>query len=134
MLQSLRAILAWVAPYLAIGLAGFLGAISRYTVGRVCDRFFGKEFPVGTLVINVTACLLLGWFLAVSRERIVVSETVRLAIAVGFIGTYSTFSTFAYESNRLLENGSGIAATVNMFGSLFAGLLAVRVGAALAGG
>jgi CrcB protein len=124
----------FVIPYLAIGLAGSLGAISRFVVASLCGRIFGTGFPVGTLVINISASILLGWFLAMTRNRIIVSDTVRLAIAVGFIGTYSTFSTFAFESSSLLDDGSGIKALLNMLGSLMGGIVAVRLGAALAGG
>jgi CrcB protein len=129
-----QSIFGFLTPYVAIGIAASLGAISRYAVSRVCDRFFGNGFPVGTLVINISASFLLGWFLTAIKDRMVVSDTVRLAVAVGFIGTYSTFSTFAFESNALLEDGSVIKATVNMFGSLLVGIVAVRLGAALAGG
>src|SRR5579871_1638578 len=101
-----------LVQYLAIGAAGSLGAMLRYAVSSLCGRLFRTEFPVGTLVINLTGSLLLGWFLAVIRERMPVSDTIRLAVAVGFIGTYTTFSTFAYESSSLLETGSGIKAVV----------------------
>src|SRR5689334_6754274 len=94
--------------YLAVGSAGFLGAIARYFVGSVCGRWFGgmTSFPVGTLVINVTGSCFLGWFSAMVASRLSVSETMRLAIATGFVGAYTTFSTFALESNKLLDDGA----------------------------
>ena len=122
----------FLTPYAAIGLAGSVGAVLRYVLANVSGRIFGTGFPVGTFIINMSASLLLGWFLTVVRDRTVVSETVRLAVAVGFIGTYSTFSTFAYESNSLLEDGAGIKAMANMLGSVIGGLIAVRIGIALA--
>jgi CrcB protein len=118
--------------YLAIGAAGSLGAMSRYLVGSLCGRLFGSEFPIGTLVINVSGSLFLGWFLTVIREQVNVSDTFRLAVAVGFVGAYTTFSTFAYETNALWEDGAGLKAASNLFGSIFVGLVAVRFGIWLA--
>ena len=120
-------------PYVAIGVAASVGAILRYVVGVMCGRFFGTGFPIGTFVINISACIFIGWFLTFANNRMLVSDTVRLAVGVGFIGTYSTFSTFAYESSSLLEEGSGIKAITYMLGSLVGGLIAVRIGIALAG-
>ena len=121
-----------LVQYLAIGAAGALGAMFRFFVSSLCGRLFRTEFPVGTLVINLTGSLLLGWFLTVIRDRMPVSDTFRLTVAVGFVGAYTTFSTFAFESNSLLEDGAGIKAMLNMFGSLLLGLLAVRLGIWLA--
>lgn len=120
--------------YLAVGAAGSLGAILRLMVSTLCGRLFGTAFPIGIFVINISGSLFLGWFLTVISERFVVSDTFRLAVAVGFVGAYTTFSTFAYESSSLLQDGSGFKAMMNMFGSLFLGLLAVRVGIWMGGG
>jgi CrcB protein len=119
--------------YVAVGAAGSVGTMLRFFVAAVCGRFFGTGFPVGTFLINVTGSLFLGWFMTVTRERIIVSDLVRLAIAVGFTGGYTTFSTFAYESNSLLRDGSEIKALVNLIGSLVVGVLAVRGGVWLGG-
>lgn len=118
--------------YLTIGSAGFLGATLRYFVSTTCGRWFGTNFPVGTFLINVTGSFFLGWFLTAIGQRIIVSDTTRLAVAVGFVGAYTTFSTFAFESNSLLQDGSLLKAAVNMFGSLLSGLIAVRLGIWLA--
>jgi len=114
--------------YLAIGCAGFFGAIARYFVSATCGRLFGTAFPIGTFVINISGSLLLGWFVTFVGNRMVVSDTTRLAIAVGFVGAYTTFSTFMYESDGLLQRGAGLEAMFNLLGSLMAGLVAVRVG------
>jgi CrcB protein len=131
MRQLIQSGTTFLTPYVAIGVAASLGAILRYVVGTVSGRIFGTGFPVGTFIINISASLLLGWFLVVAHAR-GVSDTVRIAVAVGFIGTYSTFSTFAYESSALLEEGAGIKALVYMLGSLIGGVVAVRLGMALA--
>ena len=121
-----------LALYLSIGAAGSLGTMARHLVATLCGRLFGAAFPIGTLVINVTGSLFLGWFLTIIRDKVDVSDTLRLAVAVGFVGGYTTFSTFAYETNALWEDGAGIKAVSYMLGSLFLGLLAVRVGIWLA--
>jgi len=114
--------------YLAVGLGGSLGAMARLLVATTCARFFGTAFPTGTFVINISGSWFLGFFLALIGGRFMVSDTTRLAVAVGFVGAYTTFSTYMFESSSLLEQGSGIKATVNLLGSLVVGLIAVRVG------
>lgn len=116
--------------YMMIGAAGFVGAIARVLVATAFGRF-NTRFPLGTLAINVTGSLLLGWFLTYIAGRNV-SDTTRLAIGAGFVGAYTTFSTFMYESSRLADEGAGLAAILNLLGSLLLGILAVRLGMALA--
>ena len=118
--------------YLWVGAGGFVGAIARYFLGNMCGRLFGTGFPIGTMVINLTGSFILGWFLTAISQRMIVSDAWRLAVAVGFVGAYTTFSTYMYESNRLLEDGSGIKATINLLGSVVLGLIAVRLGMMLA--
>lgn len=118
--------------YLAIGIAGAFGAMTRYFVTSLCSRWFGTAFPWGTLVINTTGSLFLGWFFTVVQDRTPVPDMFRLAIAVGFVGAYTTFSTFAFESNSLVAEGSAVKAVCNMGGSLLLGLIAVRLGILLA--
>ena len=115
---------------LVVGAAGFVGAIARYLVSLLAGRI-NLNFPLGTFVINVWGCLFLGWFLGFSGSRNV-SEFTKLALGVGFVGAYTTFSTFCYESNSLLSDGSEIKALVNLIGSVVVGLIAVRLGIALA--
>jgi fluoride exporter len=117
-----------LAGYLAVGIGGFLGAIARYFVGSVCGRIFGTTFPVGTMIINLSGSFILGWFLTSIGQRAMVSDAMRLAVAVGFVGAYTTFSTYVYESNGLLQDGSEIKATINLVGSVLLGLIAVRLG------
>jgi len=119
--------------YLSVAGAGAVGAVFRFFIASVCGTIFRTTFPVGTFVINISGSLFLGWFLAFARNRIVVPDTVRLGIAVGFVGAYTTFSTFMYESNALLESGSSIKAMGNLIGSLVIGLIAVRFGIWLGG-
>ncbi|HEX2974178.1 MAG TPA: fluoride efflux transporter CrcB [Tepidisphaeraceae bacterium] len=118
--------------YVAVGTAGFLGAISRLWVGQFCGKHFPTTFPVGTLVINITGSFFLGWFLTIATRH-TLPPTLRMAISIGFVGAYTTFSTFMDESHSLLRDGSGIKAMLNLFGSLLLGLMAVRLGIRLAG-
>ena len=111
---------------LLIGVAGFVGAMARWLIGRLFGQL-NIHFPLGTLVINVTGSLLLGWFLT-HATRHQFSDATRAAIAVGFIGTYTTFSTYMYESNALLDDGAIIKSCLNLFGSLALGIIAVRLG------
>jgi fluoride exporter len=119
-----------IGRYLAIALAGSAGAVLRYVVGTQVGRL-NLRFPLGTFIINISGSLFLGWFLAyVGRHH--VSDTTRLAIGVGFVGAYTTFSTFMYESNKLADDGAGFLALVNIIGSLVVGIIAVRAGIMLA--
>jgi CrcB protein len=116
--------------YLAVGLAGFVGACARVFVATLFGRL-GYRFPWGTLFINVTGSLFLGWFLTYATGR-QVSDTTRLAIGAGFVGAFTTFSTFMYESNTLAGEGAGLEAIMNLLGSLVLGILAVRLGMLIA--
>jgi CrcB protein len=129
--QEVTMNLLW--QYLAVGLAGSLGAVARLAVSTLCGRWFGTGFPIGTLVINLSGSMFLGWFLTLISQRYIVSDTLRLAVAVGFVGAYTTFSTFAFETNGLLEDGAGLKALANIVGSVVLGLVAVRLGIWLAG-
>src|SRR5688500_12413494 len=115
---------------LAVGVGGSLGALARYGVAALSARLVGNDFPVGTLVINVTGSFALGWFLGWSAGRGGVSEAARLAVTVGFLGAYTTFSTFAYESDALARAGAPWRAVANVVLSVVLGLVAVRLGAA----
>jgi CrcB protein len=120
----------WLLRYLAVGVAGFVGALARVGVAQAIGRL-GYRFPLGTMVINITGSLFLGWFLTYAGNR-TISDTTKLAIGAGFVGAYTTFSTYMFESNKLIDEGAGIEATVNLVGSLVLGILAVRVGMWLA--
>ena len=114
--------------YLAIGCGGFIGAMTRFFVARL---FSTSIFPVGTMLINLSGSLFLGWFATVAGNRLPMSENLRLAVAVGFVGAYTTFSTYMFESNGMLEDGSGMRAMFYILGSVMLGLLAVRLGVIL---
>lgn len=112
-----------------ICLGACAGATSRYYLGLWAAARFGAAFPYGTFLINVTGCLILGFFNALAVERAAfVPPELRLLVAVGFTGAYTTFSTFGWESVRLLEEGSFLFAAAYVLGSVLVGLLAVYLG------
>lgn len=118
--------------YLWIGLGGFIGANSRYLLQVwIADRW-GSGFPYGTLLANVGGSFFIAFFLSLATGRIAVSSEVRLFMAVGFLGGFTTFSSFSYETFRLIEQGNGWAAGLNLFGTTALGLVGVLLGTFLA--
>ena len=118
-------------PVLLIGLGGFAGAIARYLVdGAIADRT-GGAFPWGTLVVNVSGSFVLGLLFALSTDRAILPAEIRGPLLIGFIGAYTTFSTYMLESWRLVETGAVGLALVNIFGSVAIGLVAVVAGLAV---
>ncbi|MFL5644358.1 MAG: fluoride efflux transporter CrcB [Chloroflexota bacterium] len=115
-------------PLLLIGLGGFAGAISRYLVdGWVTDRTV-DSFPWGTLAVNLSGSFVLGLLFAMSAERAILPPEIRGPVMIGFIGAYTTFSTFMLESWVLIEDGSYTTAFANLAGSVVLGLIAVVAG------
>ncbi|HEY1987646.1 MAG TPA: fluoride efflux transporter CrcB [Terracidiphilus sp.] len=118
--------------YLLIAVGGALGSIARYWVGSTVGGRFGVRFPYGTLVVNLTACLVIGFSLTYLAGRAELASTYRYLIAIGFIGSYSTFSTFEWETLATLRSGAFLLAAAYAVGSLALGLAATWCGAALA--
>ena len=114
-----------------VGLGGFLGANARYLLGGYISERWGAVFPLGTFVIKITGSFILGLFMAYAQERPWVSPGARLLFAVGFVGAYTTFSTYTYESLRLMMDGQFALAAFNIIGSVAVGLVAVFAGVAL---
>lgn len=118
--------------YLWIALGGALGAIARYWVGAAVSNRMGVKFPYGTFVINITACIIIGFSLTFLAERTDLNAAWRYLIPVGFIGAYSTFSTYEWETLATLRAGAFATATLYAAGSFVFGLAAVWCGSALA--
>ncbi|MEW6116997.1 MAG: fluoride efflux transporter CrcB [Nitrospirota bacterium] len=118
--------------YLIIGLGGFLGAISRYAVGLWIGQRWGRSFPLGTFVINVSGSFLIGLLMVLFNERFLVNPQWRLLLTVGFLGAYTTFSTFEYETGALLRDGEWFIAALNILLSVIAGFVALKLGEVLA--
>lgn len=121
-----------LAKYLAVAAGGALGSMLRYFLGGTVLSRVASPFPTATFVINVSGSFALGFFLTLAAERTHLSPVWRLAFAVGFLGAYTTFSTFEYETMRLgQERGPGLA-LLNVALSAAVGFAAVWGGMALA--
>jgi CrcB protein len=116
-----------------VGLGGFLGANARYWLGGWIVARWGSAFPWSTFVINVSGSFILGLFMTLVTERYALphAPVLRLIVAVGFVGAYTTFSTFEFETMELVRTGVLLRAFANAFGSLAAGFLAVWLGVLL---
>lgn len=118
--------------YLWISAGAIVGASARYALSRFIAKLDGTSFPYGTLLINVTGSMLLGWFMIWSTERSLPDPRWRWLIAIGFCGSYTTFSSYAFESFAYFEQGHwGLFAT-NVLSNNLLCLGGVIIGAALA--
>jgi fluoride exporter len=116
---------------LIVGLGGFIGANARYLIGMWASERWGSSFPAGTLLINLSGSFILGFFMPLTLS-LGWSERWRLLVAVGFLGAFTTFSTFTYETMQLMARNEYAAATLYTFGSVVLGLVAVVAGLWLA--
>ncbi len=118
--------------YLLIALGGALGSMLRYFVGHVAAQRFGPRFPVGTLTINISACFLIGLSVEYLNRHASIHPDWRFLIPVGFIGAYSTFSTFEWETWMDFTHGAFWIGALYLVISIVAGMVAVAAGAAVA--
>ena len=115
-----------------IGLAGFIGTLSRYWLSGVVARRYGETFPLGTLVVNLVGCFLVGLLFYLLQERFLVNQTVRTVILIGFLGGFTTFSSFGLQTFTLLQDGEVGLAVLNLSVANVLGLFLVWVGYTLA--
>jgi CrcB protein len=118
--------------YLLIAAGGALGSIARFWVGSTISSRMGMRFPYGTLVVNIMACVLIGFSLTYLGRRADLSPAWRFFIPIGFIGAYSTFSTYEWETLSTLRSGAFLLAALYAAGSFALGLVAVWGGSWLA--
>jgi CrcB protein len=119
--------------YVMVGIGGFIGAIARFVLGSYIGNRFGTRFPYGTFVINMSGSFLLGMVMAVLTQKTDASPNWRYLVPIGFIGAYTTFSTFEYETLRTVQDGQMLMAFANValsiivgFGAVWAGILVGR--------
>lgn len=114
--------------FILISTGAILGANLRYWVGDWAAQKWGAAFPYGTLLINVTGSLLIGFLMTLIAERLMMDPRWRLFFVVGFLGAYTTFSSYMFDSFSLLEKGQWQPGLLNLFGSIALGIIAVGVG------
>jgi CrcB protein len=118
--------------YLVLGLGGFIGVNLRYLVQTCPANRWGPDFPYGTLLINVVGSFILGLFVTLATTRLIVSPNLRLFVAVGLLGGFTTFSSFTVETLNLLQGGRWLPSALYLLGKLVLGLLAAVAGIILA--
>jgi CrcB protein len=111
-----------------VGIGGFVGAIARFALGNYIGNRFGSRFPYGTFVINISGSFLIGFVLTMLAQRFDLSPNWRYLIPIGFIGAYTTFSTFEYETLRTVQDGQIPMAFANVSLSVIVGFAAVWLG------
>jgi CrcB protein len=121
-----------MSRFLAVALGGAAGAVSRYAVALLVAAFWRSDFPLATLLINVSGSFVLGFFSTFAAEKTSIDPLWRLLVATGFVGAYTTFSTFEYETQRLSETGAIWWSALNVITSVAAGFAAVQLGVFLA--
>ena len=118
-----------VAQLFIIGLGGFIGAVLRYLVSNVTQAASGSaNFPYGTRCVNLTGCFVIGLFSLIAETRGMLTVETRLFLFIGILGSFTTFSTFGYETFNLIREGRPLLAGVNASVHLILGLLFVWVG------
>lgn len=120
-----------MSPLIIVGIGGFAGAVARYLVDGRLTAWTGGSFPWGTLVVNASGSLLLGLVFALVTERAALPAGLRAPLMIGFLGSYTTFSTLALESWRMIEDGAWAYGAANLAGSVAIGLVAVVAGVAI---
>jgi len=120
--------------YLLVLLGGAMGSLARYAAGTAVMSRFSGRFPLGTLAVNVSGCFLIGVIMTMLTEKPAPHPNWRLFLVVGFLGGFTTFSSFAYETFTAVREGSMWVGLMNVLASVALGYLAVWLGAMSAGG
>ncbi|SRR5579883_342845 len=117
---------------IAISLGAIAGALSRYYLTLWCAERYGTSFPYGTFVINLSGALVMGFFNTLVLEQAMTSPELRLMIATGFLGSYTTFSTYTLDTANLLRTGNYQPALIYWTGSAVLGILGLEIGSLVA--
>jgi CrcB protein len=117
-----------VEKILWISIGAVLGANLRYWVGDWAAQRFGSGFPYGTMLVNLTGSFLLGLLVSLTLEHFIIDPRLRILLTIGFLGSYTTFSTYAYESVTLISQGQWGLGIFNLFGSTLLGALFAALG------
>jgi fluoride exporter len=121
-----------IKNFLAISLAAILGANLRYVLSRMAARLLGPVFPYGTLFINIVGSFVVGWFVTWSMERVLIDPRWRLLVVIGFCGSFTTFSSYAFETMAYFEHGQWELMLINILSNNLLCLAAALAGMAVA--
>ncbi len=117
---------------IVIGIGGFVGSIARYGMAVWIGQRWGRSFPLGTFIINVSGSFVIGLLMTLFTERLLINPQWRLLLVVGFLGAYTTFSTFEYETGTLVRDGEWLIGGMNVVFSVAVGFIALKLGEVLA--
>ncbi len=121
-----------MGSWLMVVLGGGLGSLARYLLGTAIMSRFGPRFPLGTMIINITGSFTIGVLMTLLTERLEPHPYWRLFLVIGFLGGYTTFSSFEYESLQAVRDGGLLPGLLNLFGSVALGFAAVWAGVLVA--
>lgn len=109
-------------------IGGATGTIARYALSGAVYRICGTNFPHGTLIVNLTGCLIVGFLASLSENKFLIGPSLRLLLMIGFCGAFTTFSTFILESANLIKDGETLKAFLNVILSVVIGFIVFRIG------
>jgi fluoride exporter len=121
-----------VKDFLAISVAAIIGANLRYLLSRLAAKELGPVFPYGTLFINIVGSFIVGWFIVWTTERVLIDPRWRLLVVIGFCGSFTTFSSYAFETIAFFEQGQWGLMAVNIFSNNILCLAGALAGMAVA--
>ena len=122
----------YILQIILIAIAGACGALGRYGLSTLVSNVCGDKFAYGTLAANVIGCFLIGFVMHIALSTDIISEDMRMAVAVGFLGALTTFSTFSYETYKFIEDAAWMLAISNVAANVIFGLIATIIGLAAA--
>ncbi len=114
--------------YVFIGLGGFLGSIARFWLASFVQNKTESLFPLGTMMVNITGCFVIGLLMTLFQEKVAVGQNLRLFLIIGLLGGFTTFSSFSYDTLALMKSGNFLSAGLNAGVSLFGCLIATWAG------
>lgn len=111
-----------------VGIGGAIGSILRYTTVNSINRIFNATFPLGTFIVNLIGCLIIGIIIAAAEKEQLINNEIKLLLVAGFCGGFTTFSSFSLENIQLLNLSNFSALALNIFGSVLLGVFGVWLG------